>query len=96
MHYPRFAVHRARNHSNQFVEGENLRPDRIEYGGLRSSLEALAANLTKVARENGLDAIISTSGNREERESPQQPCDVVEQNIFDAENQRRPNDARMN
>ena len=84
-------MHRARNHSNQFVEGENLRPDGVEYRGLIVA-RCVRGDLTKVTRENRLNAIISTPWNREEWKSPQQPRDVVEQDIFDAEDQRRPND----
>ncbi len=86
-----FAAHRDRNHPDQFVKGENLRPDRIECGGSIVA-RGVRSDLAKVAGENRLDAVISSAGNREEWEPPQQPRDVVEQNVLDAENQRRPND----
>src|ERR1700682_4560875 len=89
MHDPRFATDAAREHPDHFIEGENLRTHRVES---RAAIVArgLHRYLCEVRGEDRLDAVISAAGNREEWKPPEEPRDIVEQDVFDAEDQRRP------
>ncbi len=89
--HERGAAERAGNRANQIPESEDLRPDGVD-DAVFAAWRAADRERGEVVDKHGLNAIIAATRDRKDRKTADEPGDVVNQDVFGAEDKRRPQD----
>ena len=91
MHQPDAGIHRQGQQAEQFLEGERLRP-----GGVGNETVTARTDIHRLGRQvlgvDGLDRVVAAPEYGEDREAPQRPGHVVQQQVALAEHQGWPDD----
>ena len=77
--------------ADQLVKREGIRADHI-HNPIYFRVDILSGNFCQVIHINRLDLILAIPNLGEERKAPQEPGDVIDQDILDPEDQGRAKD----
>src|SRR5579872_3369327 len=89
MDEPSTAAHALRNQSHQFFEGKCLRPNCVDHG-FAWPLHRVHHQLRHVPHVDRTNSITPVPRNPKDRKMPHEPRNIVDENIFRAENYSRP------
>src|SRR5437879_6945076 len=75
------------NLAHQFLEGVSLGPNRVAHG-ISFLLRGIGEEPRQVFHENRADAVAAVTRNRKHGKMAHEPSDIVNENVFEAEDDR--------